>query len=224
MRRWPGDSLQHHTEAMNPRGWKAAYMHRDAIELGEATRGVAPYLHPMYVQMATAKRSEALGIRGGAREGLFRAPVGPSSDGPTLGSRVEAFRRERGLEDACHHACHACPTGTCSFTHLEPNAWICEATGFVHVCDESCMERGADNLCCPISGRVFDGAFEEGEGGGDGERQQEEGRGDDWNVEEGIGGECRLATVRNPGRVVQVLNLESAALRVAKPKTDALLD
>ena len=60
--------------------------------------------------------------------------------------QVDAFRRQRGLLDAGKHACHSCQAqqGGCSWAQLEASAWICERSGFVHVCGAKCAFRELD--------------------------------------------------------------------------------
>ena len=88
--------------------------------------------------------------------------------------QVDAFRRQRGLLDAGKHACHSCQAqqGGCSWAQLEASAWICERSGFVHVCGAECafreLDPSSDLQVCTISGRWAGGG---GSGGGEGEGQ-----------------------------------------------------
>lgn len=107
------------------------------------------------LQMATARRSEALSRADG--EALFQSPTHNRS--LQLSSEVDAFRRARGLTDTLQHATHSC-RGGCSWSHLVGHsAWICEKSGFVHVCTsaDSCAFRepdpSSDMQVCTISGR-----------------------------------------------------------------------
>jgi hypothetical protein len=76
--------------------------------------------------MATARRSEPLSRAD--VEALFRAPPAASS-AAQLSTKVDAFRRSRGLLDSGEHAVHRC-RGGCSWSQLEENAWICEKSGW----------------------------------------------------------------------------------------------
>jgi hypothetical protein len=177
-----------------PGSWKARYHERDEAEV-QAQLERAP-LRELYLQMATAKRSEKLSPA--QREGLFAAHA---SDAPgAMSVRVAAFRRHLGLPDHLDAGDSAPFGGTrcaggCSFVELDATIWICSRGGEVHVCGDACSERETDAVStlpvCRITGRCFVHEFEEGDAGGAAARDDAAaagGDGDDWNEQEGTGG------------------------------------
>lgn len=151
--RWPEGPLQEDAEHVQGVTWKTLYMERDERVVAEA-RHTAPSqeLLPIYTQMAAAKRSEALRNV----ESLFRSPA--SSRSQQLSSKVDAFRRQRGLLDDKKHASHCC-RGGCNWVQLDQDTFICENSGFVHVCSQSCTflepDPSSDMHVCTITGRCF---------------------------------------------------------------------
>ena len=85
----------------------------------------------------------------------------------------------------------------CSFVELEPNYWICEKGGHVHICGHSCSELQIDTvsetLVCSLTGRCFPRLMSEWEetGGrgapGHGVDGEDQATGD-WNAQDGMGG------------------------------------
>ncbi|GAB4815072.1 hypothetical protein N2152v2_002118 [Parachlorella kessleri] len=164
--RWPQGPKNEEEEA------EVVYMERDHQELSESVQAAPALLKPMFAQMATAKRSEALGVghtehlfrlrppktplgsgasaRGGAAGGSSRAGGGGAASHhermEQVGQSIEVFRRQRGLLDGSLHGAHCCGDGECrGFTHLGGDVWICANTGYVHRCGENCREREVDS-------------------------------------------------------------------------------
>ncbi|PSC73457.1 F-box SKIP31 isoform X2 [Micractinium conductrix] len=207
--RWRDGPQQEDAEHVQGSSWLRLYLERDALAVAEA-RDSAPSaeLLPIYVQMATARRSEGLGLADADR--LFRSPAS-SNRSLALASKVDAFRRQRNLTDAAHHASHSCAgkhgsACACSWVQLDSSAWICERSGFVHVCDANCAFREYDPQSemqlCKISGRCFPAELvtEREEHAGEEERgqtrsglgQQDE---DGWAGDEGVSGRLGRAFV-----------------------------
>ncbi|MEW5318726.1 MAG: hypothetical protein WDW38_009922 [Sanguina aurantia] len=87
-------------------------------------------------------------------------------------SQIAAWRRARGFQASAHpgppaagpSAALASPrpaasrSGTASFSHVCGDMFGCNATGWIHLCDDSCSEMltELDNelLVCPVSGRT----------------------------------------------------------------------
>lgn len=141
--------------------------------------------------MATARRCEALRDA----DSLFRSPAAANNRSQQLSSKVDAFRRQRNLNDAAQHAAHSC-RGGCVWHQLEDAAFICAASGYVHVCDSNCAFREPDHtgVVCPISGRCFATMLnEQEERAGEEEQGQDPGGGhaeadEDWGGDDGISG------------------------------------
>jgi hypothetical protein len=120
--RWPDGPQLEDAEHVQGVTWKTLYLERDERVVAEA-RHAAPSqeLLPIYMQMAAAKRSEALRDA----ESLFRSPISRSQQ---LSSKVDAFRRQRGLLDNKKHASHCC-RGGCNWVQLDQDTFICENSG-----------------------------------------------------------------------------------------------
>ncbi|KAK9803959.1 hypothetical protein WJX72_008184 [[Myrmecia] bisecta] len=133
-----------------PHSWKAYYMEKDGIEMSEVEQKVPAFLREYYLQMTAAKRSKCLG-RAHSDDMMF----GTSR----VADAIASWRRQHGFDVSKAPAAHGCP-GRCSFRQLGPSAFVCERTGWAHVCDDACRERivdeATDMLVCPISGRCFE--------------------------------------------------------------------
>ncbi|KAL4421845.1 hypothetical protein ABPG77_001327 [Micractinium sp. CCAP 211/92] len=207
--RWPDGPQSDDAEHVQGATWRRVYLERDAQAVLEA-RAAAPSeeLLPIYLQMATARRSEALSPADAAA--LFRSPAS-SNRSVALASKVEAYRRQHSLTDAAGHAAHRCgKAGGCRWAQLDSTAWICERSGFVHVCDANCtfreLDHTAEGYVCQVSGRCFPaemltereehaGEEERGRGGGGRGGEPAEGDEEDWAAEEGVSGRLGRAFV-----------------------------
>ncbi|OAY79147.1 F-box protein SKIP31 [Ananas comosus] len=76
----------------------------------------------------------------------------------TVADQVSMWKRSRGLTDEAVGS-HVCSGNTCSYSQIG-DVFICEKTGRVHVCDDTCREVILDQssglLVCTISGHCFD--------------------------------------------------------------------
>ncbi|XP_008784044.1 F-box protein SKIP31-like isoform X3 [Phoenix dactylifera] len=76
----------------------------------------------------------------------------------TVADQVSIWKSSRGLTDEVVTG-HVCSGNTCSYSQIG-DVFICEKTGGVHVCDDSCREVVLDQssglLVCTISGHCFD--------------------------------------------------------------------
>jgi hypothetical protein len=189
--RWPAGATaaeQGGEDRLEAASWQARYMRRDGAEVGQQVMRAPEPQRELYLQMATAKRSEALGRA--ARAALLQAPA-PSVPG-TLAARVDEFRRGLRLRPGGGGGGGGgggtC-VGVCAFVELERNYWICERGGELHVCGEACGERHIDAASrmpvCRITGRCFGRMVSEGEEGGGGGGEGGGEGGEDWNAEEG---------------------------------------
>jgi len=76
----------------------------------------------------------------------------------TVADQVSMWKNSRGLTDKVATD-HACSGETCSYYQIG-DVFVCEKTGHVHVCDDTCREAVMDPtnelLVCTISGHCFD--------------------------------------------------------------------
>ncbi|CAI9094980.1 OLC1v1030827C2 [Oldenlandia corymbosa var. corymbosa] len=130
--------------------WKKLYIQRDEEDMVELVRSCPPEFKEYYIQMQAAKRSQA--------------PLASQvlddrvSIDKTVTDQVSSWKSSRGLGDKVV-ADHACSGDKCSYFNIG-DAFVCEKTGNVHVCGDTCKEAVADPvnelLVCTISGRCFD--------------------------------------------------------------------
>ncbi|XP_022881368.1 F-box protein SKIP31-like isoform X2 [Olea europaea var. sylvestris] len=136
--------------------WKKLYIQRDEEDMAEFVRGCPSEFKEYYIQMQVAKRSQA--------------PL-PSQ---TLADQVSMWKSSRGLADTVV-ADHACSGESCTYYQIG-DVFVCEKTGHVHVCDDTCREVIPDPmnelLVCVISGRCFDRLLSPAEMEPDAEQQQ----------------------------------------------------
>lgn len=101
-----------------------------------------------YIHMQTAKRCQA--------------PI-PSQDDwkildMTVADEVSTWKSSKGLTDQVVTD-HACSGKSCSY-HQIGDVYVCEKTGNIHVCDDTCKDASADPtsglLVCTISGHCFE--------------------------------------------------------------------
>uniref|UniRef100_A0A2P2JLM7 F-box protein SKIP31 n=2 Tax=Rhizophora mucronata TaxID=61149 RepID=A0A2P2JLM7_RHIMU len=130
--------------------WKKLYIQRDEEDMVKIVRNCPPEFKEYYVQMQAAKRSQA------------PLPSQVKDDQTVLdksvADQVSIWKSSRGLSDKVVTN-HVCSGETCSYNQIG-DAFICEKTGNVHVCDDTCreviMDPANELLVCTISGRCFD--------------------------------------------------------------------
>ncbi|KAI9152735.1 hypothetical protein LWI28_000218 [Acer negundo] len=129
--------------------WKKLYIQRDEEDMVELVRNCPTEFKEYYIQMQAAKRSQA------------PLPSQVKDDriilDKTVGDQVSMWKSSRGLTDKMVTG-HACSGERCSYHHIG-NVFVCEKTGYVHVCDDACREVEMDPtnelLVCKISGHCF---------------------------------------------------------------------
>ncbi|KAL1834694.1 F-box protein SKIP31 [Daucus carota subsp. sativus] len=128
--------------------WKKLYIQRDEEDMVEFVRNCPSEFKEYYIQMQTAKRSQA--------------PI-PSQDDrmivdKTVADQVYTWKSSKGLigQVATDHACSG---KSCSYYQIG-DVFVCEKTGNIHVCDDNCKDASVDPanglLVCTISGHCFD--------------------------------------------------------------------
>ncbi|KAM7490868.1 hypothetical protein LguiA_033789 [Lonicera macranthoides] len=156
------------TKKLRDCAWKKLYIQRDEQDMAEFVRNCPTEFKEYYIQMQVAKRSQA------------PLPSQVNDDriilDKTVADQVSMWKSSRGLTDKVFTD-HACSGETCSYYQLG-DVFVCEKTGHVHVCDDTCKEVILDPvnelLVCTISGHCFDQLvstvepdFEQQQGGGD---------------------------------------------------------
>ncbi|KAJ8526680.1 hypothetical protein K7X08_029157 [Anisodus acutangulus] len=146
--------------------WKKLYIQRDADDMMEFVRNTPTEFKEYYIQMQAAKRSQA-------------PPPSQVSDDriildKTIADQVSNWKKSKGLDDKVVID-HVCSGDTCTYYQIG-DVYVCEKTGHVHVCDDTCREVVPDPinglLVCTISGRCFDSMLSPSEMELDGEQQQ----------------------------------------------------
>jgi hypothetical protein len=130
--------------------WKNLYIQRDREDMVEFVRNTPTEFREYYIQMQASKRSQA------------PLPSEVNDDkvilDKTIADQVSTWKSSRGLTDESVKG-HSCSGNTCSYTQIG-DAYICEKTGRVHVCDDACREFVLDQssglLLCTISGHCFE--------------------------------------------------------------------
>lgn len=130
--------------------WKKLYIKRDADDMVEFVRNCPTEFKEYYIQMQAAKRSQA------------PLPSQINDDriilDKTVADQVSIWKRSKGLGDNVVND-HACSGETCTY-HQIGDVFVCEKTGNIHVCDDTCREVVLDPtnglLVCTISGHCFD--------------------------------------------------------------------
>nr|CAB3471406.1 unnamed protein product [Digitaria exilis] len=130
--------------------WKNLYIQRDKEDMVDFVRNTPTEFREYYIQMQASKRSQA------------PLPSEVNDDkvilDKTIADQVSTWKSSRGLTDESVKG-HSCSGNTCSYTQIG-DAYICEKTGRVHVCDEACREFVLDQssglLLCTISGHCFE--------------------------------------------------------------------
>ncbi|KAH6790985.1 hypothetical protein C2S51_005991 [Perilla frutescens var. frutescens] len=130
--------------------WKKLYIKRDEDDMAEFVRTSPTEFKEYYIQMQVAKRSQAPN------------PSQVNDDriilDKTLADQVSTWKSSRGLTETVVQN-HACSGESCTYYHIG-DVFVCEKTGNVHVCDDTCkdviMDPTNELLVCTISGRCFD--------------------------------------------------------------------
>lgn len=129
-------------------GWKNLYIQRDREDMAYFVRHTPTEFKEYYIQMQAAKRSQL-----------------PSQDhddriflDTTVADQVSIWRNKRGFTDESVKG-HNCSGRSCTYSHFE-DVFLCDKTGRVHVCDDTCREAVWDqysgHLVCTISGQCFE--------------------------------------------------------------------
>ncbi|KAF2302748.1 hypothetical protein GH714_004053 [Hevea brasiliensis] len=129
--------------------WKKLYMQRDEEDMVKLVRNCPPEFKEYYMQMHAAKRSQA------------PLPSQVKDDqiilDKTIADQVSIWKKSKGLTDKVVTD-HTCSGEKCSYHQI--GVFVCEKTGNVHVCDDTCREVVINPvnelLVCTISGLCFD--------------------------------------------------------------------
>ncbi|XP_020696501.1 F-box protein SKIP31 [Dendrobium catenatum] len=130
--------------------WKNLYIQRDREDMSEFVRNTPSEFKEYYIQMQAAKRSQA------------PLPSQVNDDhiilDTTVADQVAIWRSSRGFTDESVTG-HICSGKTCAYSQIG-DVFLCEKTGRVHVCDDTCREAVWDLysglMVCTISGQCFD--------------------------------------------------------------------
>lgn len=157
------------TKKLRDHAWKKLYIQRDEEDMVEFVRNCPSEFKEYYIQMQVAKRSQA------------PLPSQLKDDwmilDKSVADQITTWKKSKGLTDKVFSD-HDCSGETCSYYQIG-DVFVCEITGYVHVCDDTCKEviLDPDNelLVCTISGHCFDRLLSPSEIGGDMEDQQQVG-------------------------------------------------
>ncbi|KAK1435965.1 hypothetical protein QVD17_01738 [Tagetes erecta] len=146
--------------------WKKLYIQRDEEDMVEFVRNCPSEFKEYYIQMQVAKRSQA------------PLPSQLKDDwmilDKSVADQVSIWKKSKGLMDKVFSD-HDCSGVKCSYYQIG-DVFVCENTGYVHVCDDTCKEAVLDPdnelLVCTISGHCFDRLLSPSEIGYMEERQQ----------------------------------------------------
>ncbi|GAB4857980.1 hypothetical protein Ancab_015884 [Ancistrocladus abbreviatus] len=155
-----------HPKKLRECAWKKLYIQRDEQDMIEFVQNCQPEFREYYFQMHISKRTQA------------PLPSQVNDDrvilDKTVADQVSMWKSSKGLTDEVVTD-HACSGETCSY-HQIGNVFVCEKTGNIHVCDDTCREVILDPaneiLVCTISGRCFERLMLSGETDSDAEQQQ----------------------------------------------------
>ncbi|XP_048230966.1 F-box protein SKIP31 isoform X2 [Ricinus communis] len=130
--------------------WKKLYIQRDEEEMVKLVRNCQPEFKEYYIQMHASKRSQA------------PLPSQVKDDriilDKTIAEQVSIWKNKKGLADKVVTD-HSCSGETCSYYQIG-DVFVCEKTGNVHVCGDTCREVVINPvnelLVCTVSGLCFD--------------------------------------------------------------------
>ncbi|XP_057525245.1 F-box protein SKIP31 [Amaranthus tricolor] len=148
--------------------WKKLYIQRDEEDMVQSVRNCPPEFKEYYLQMYAAKRSQA--------PLLSQVNDDYNILDETIADQVSIWKRKKGFSDKIVTD-HTCSGDVCSYFQIG-DAFICEKTGNVHVCDDTCKELITPEdplLVCTITGRCFDRVVSLSETDGETEEEQQEG-------------------------------------------------
>ncbi|XP_071705474.1 F-box protein SKIP31-like [Rutidosis leptorrhynchoides] len=161
------------TKKLRDRAWKKLYIQRDEEDMVEFVRDCPKEFKEYYIQMQVAKRSQAPLPSQLKDEWMILDK--------SVADQVSIWKKSKGLTDTVFSD-HDCSGEKCSYYQIG-DVFVCENTGYVHVCDDTCKEvvLDPDNelLVCTISGHCFDRLLSPSETGGDMEEQQQGGATDE---------------------------------------------
>ncbi|KAL9665005.1 hypothetical protein QQ045_020414 [Rhodiola kirilowii] len=130
--------------------WKKLYIQHDREDMSKFVRTCPSEFKEYYIQMQAAKRSQA--------------PLASQVNDDriildkTVADQVNIWKTSKGLPEMTV-ADHACSGDNCTYFQIG-DAFICENSGQVHVCDDTCREvildPSSELLVCTISGHCFD--------------------------------------------------------------------
>lgn len=154
------------TKKVRDRAWKKLYIQRDEEDMVEFVRDCPAEFKEYYIQMQVAKRSQA------------PLPSQVKDDtiilDKTVADQVSIWKSSKGLADKVFLD-HDCSGERCTYFQIG-DVFVCENTGHVHVCDDTCKEVILDPtnelLVCTISGHCFDRLLSPAEIEPDTEQQQ----------------------------------------------------
>lgn len=130
--------------------WKRLYIERDEDDMIEWVRTAPSEFREYYIQMQASKRSQTP-LPSQVNDDMLLLDT-------TVADRITHLKHSRGLPDE-FTAEHVCSGRTCTYSQIG-DAFLCEKTGRVHVCDDTCREIVLDAssglLVCTVSGRCFD--------------------------------------------------------------------
>ncbi|CAH9077589.1 unnamed protein product [Cuscuta europaea] len=146
--------------------WKMMYIQRDTDDMAEFVRHCPSEFKQYYIQMQAAKRSQAPLLSQVNDDHIILDK--------TIADQISIWKKNKGLSDKVW-ADHACSGETCTYYQIG-DVFLCESTGQVHVCDDTCKEVVLDPsnelLVCTISGHCFDRMLSPSEIDLDAEQQQ----------------------------------------------------
>jgi len=130
--------------------WKELYIERDTVDMMEFVQGCPVEFQEYYIQMQAAKRSDAP-LPSKMKDDIMILDT-------TMGDQINQWKQHHGLP-VVFTGDHVCSGSTCTYFQVG-DIFLCEKTGFVHVCDDTCRETVVDGanqlLVCLISGRCSD--------------------------------------------------------------------
>ncbi|KAK4787994.1 hypothetical protein SAY86_019313 [Trapa natans] len=142
---------------MRQSAWKKLYIQRDKEDMAELVKNCQLESKEYYIQMQVAKRSQA--------PLLSQLNDDRSILDKTVADQVSMWKRSKGFTEELVLN-HACSGETCTY-HRIGDVYVCEKTGYVHVCDETCRELIMDPinelLVCTVSGHCFEQLLSPGE-------------------------------------------------------------
>ena len=135
------------TKQAQGNGMKKLYLAADAMEINRERRKAPAGFEKICAEACAAKRS---------RQNAVLAPLCEQLATDRAASEWKSHRQF--ATDADSHVCSR--RAGCSYAELPSNVFVCERTGKVHVCDDTCSERYLDTEIgteiCEVSGRVLD--------------------------------------------------------------------